>query len=161
MKKILLISLILFISTYTSGQQALSLEYKTIYGAFVIKPTWNNLTSLLFESMTNFRATMEKYEYKFSLNKNAYVAKNDKAVFFYTLSKETDNVVAAFITDDFGLVPDFRKEIRSIIKSGNVTIEKGFETYFIETEHRNFKYKLKIGIKEDQERMSMIIIQIL
>ena len=149
----MLLNLTLF--TTVNAQKVLTLDYAVMYKSYVIKPTWSNLTSLLFADMSSFTATMKKYNYSLTTDGSAYIANTEVGSPYFTVSKSTDDINMIF-TSDNGMLATFRTELRQKLKGGNVSFERGFEVYRIQYENEGFKYRIKIAIKQEQDGSGMV-----
>lgn len=137
------------------SQQSLSLDNSIIYKNYVIKPSWNNLTLLLFADMGSFRTMMNKYNYSLTTDGSAYIANTEIGSPYFTIGKSTDEINMIF-TNEINLITIFRTELRQKLKGGNVSFERGFEIYRVQYDNEGFKYKIKIAIKQEPDGSGMV-----
>lgn len=139
------------------SQQSLSLDNSIMYKNYVIKPTWDNLTLLLFTDMGSFKTMMNKYNYSLTTDGSAYIANTEIGSPYFTIGKSTDEINMIF-TYENNLITTFRTELRQKLKGGNVSFEKGFEVYRVQYNNEGFNYRIKIAIKQDPDGSGMVLL---
>lgn len=148
MKKIILITTLIFIGITLHSQTSLKMDNTTKYGSSIIKPTFINLSKLLICDMSTFKATMKAYKYSVATDRSSYIADNQVGSPYYTIQKSNDDVMMVFTRDD-GFVSSFRSEIKKLSGVGTVKYESGYEVYYASFDSGGYTHNIKITIKEN------------
>lgn len=155
MRKTILLAVLILVSFASFAQSSLSMDNTTKYGSTIIKPTWNNLSSLLTCDMSTFKATMNKYSYSLATDGSSYIADTQVGSPYFTIQKSNDDIMMVFTKDD-GFASSFRAEIKKLLGGGTVKYESGFEIYYASFESGGYKYNIKIAIKENMNGSSTV-----
>lgn len=153
MKKIILLTTLLFMGITLHSQTSLTMDNVTKYGSSIIKPTWNNLIKLLTCDMSTFKATMKAYKYSFTTDGSSFIADTQMGSPYYTIQKSNDDIMMVFTKDD-GFASSFRSEIKKLLGGGTVKYENGYEIYYASFESGGYTYNIKIAIKENMNGSS-------
>jgi len=125
----------------------------TKYGSTIIKPTWDNLSELLFCDMSTFKATMKKYNYSVATDGSGYIANTSVGTPYYSVQKSNTDIMMVF-TEDGGFASSFRSEIKKLLGGGNVKYEGNYEVYYATIKSDGYTYNIKIAIKENMNGSS-------
>lgn len=141
MKKIIVTSVLSLFTLCMFAQ--LKLDVTTIQECKVIKPTFANITSIVFSDYNEFVKAMTTNSYQPTTDGSGYCAKS--LYFTYIIQKETGMAMFMFANDDNHLVSDLRNEIQQKYPSARASYEKGFEVYRLNLSQGG---RIKIAIQE-------------
>jgi hypothetical protein len=123
-----LLSIALCFFVFVSYSQ-LNLQVTQIKGSTVIQPSFDNLIKLVNSNYYDYKAEMKINNYLLTTDGNGYCA--NALSFTYLIQKETASILMAFANDDYGLVSNLRKEIKTKYTNVVPSRENGFEVYRI------------------------------
>jgi hypothetical protein len=128
MKKLVLLLLLFSVNTLFC-QTTLKLDKADKKGLSVIRPTFKNLSELMFCDNTVYQATMAKNNYFISNEKFSYVLKNQKGSQYSLITKTNADVHIEFKKNE-GFTAELRKEMEE--KTGGKAVEKqnGFDIFY-------------------------------
>jgi hypothetical protein len=149
MKSKVIILFLFFIWKNSYSQNVLPLSHKVIEQAYVILPTAPNLSKMLFASMSDFKATMNKYNYGMLTDRSGFAASTPPGGSLFTITKESDAVNMVFIPDNNNFATTFKNGLRKALPNAKVTYEKGAEVYSLKFTYQGLQYRMKIMVKED------------
>ncbi|MDG4950722.1 hypothetical protein NLM59_07280 [Weeksellaceae bacterium KMM 9724] len=154
MKKVLLLSVVLFLSSFVFSQHKdeFGYDYKLKNGYKIFTPTWNNIFNSVSMPSHIFEELMTLYNYKYNNNFESYVLQNPTGQGIYTVKQDNKGMTFAWS----GAILK-ANDLREIINKYFVSTINGVDNYVVNTGNEG---RVIINIKDKNSDAGFVIFRV-
>jgi hypothetical protein len=147
-KKPILLLVLIFAFSTTKAQETLECNYKNLHGSYVITPSLFNMMGFIHMPVSQFKATMTKYNYGLTTDRSAYIANTTSPSPYYTINKTNNTLSMIYTTDDGDFVETARQQLRAKTKSVSYD-DDGYEVYRLKGTWDGIEFRYVFYLKEE------------